>query len=67
MRTLHTGERYKHENGSVVEIIAPIYQSITKPPVRYRLKKVDGQKEFIYSKDEIRGLIIDGKLKRTYE
>jgi len=66
LRTLHTGERYRHENGSVVEIIAPVYQGMTKPPVRYRLKKVDGQKEFTYSKDEIRGLIIDGKLKRIF-
>ena len=67
MRTLHRGEVYQHENGSKVEIIAPIYESITKPPVRYKLKKVDGQKEFTYAKEEIRVMILDGKLKRIYE
>ena len=67
MRTLHTGERYQHENGSIIEIVAPIYQSLTKMPIGYRLKKIDGQKEFTYLRKEIANMITDKKLKRIYE
>ena len=66
MRTLHTGETYQHENGSSIVIVSPIYVSLSLPPIRYRVKKVDGQKEFTYSKEEMQDLINQGKLKRTY-
>lgn len=66
MRTLHTGETYRHENGSVIVIVSPIYESLKMPPVRYRVRKTDGVKEFTYSKEEVRGMIIEGKLKRVY-
>lgn len=66
MRTLHAGETYQHENGSIIQIVAPVYVSLTKPPIRYRVKKVGGEKVFVYEKQEIRELIESGKLKRIY-
>lgn len=66
MRTLHTGETYQHENGSMIMITSPVYKSLNRPPVRYRIKKVDGVKEFSYSREEMQDLINQGKLKRIY-
>lgn len=66
MRTLHTGWTYKHENGSIVQIVAPVYARINGKPVGYRLKKVDGIKEFYYSAIEMQDLIISEKLKRIH-
>lgn len=64
MRTLHTGETYQHENGSSIIIVSPVYISLNLPPIRYRVKKVNGAKEFTYSKEEMNDLISQGKLKR---
>ncbi len=66
MRTLHKGETYEHENGTIIEVVAPVYVSFRLPPFGYRVRKKNTNKEFYYARFEIEALITDKKLIRIW-
>jgi len=66
MRTLHKGETYQHENGTIIEVVAPVYESLKRPPKGYRVRKKNTNTEFYYARFEVENLIIDKKLVRIW-
>lgn len=63
---IHRNDIFKHENGSIVQIISIFYKKLNQNPVKYELK--DAVKNVVFEKtaDEIKDLIRQRKLIRVY-